>query len=37
MRNIKEEDLYKFRMTCNDRLSPEGLQDLCLEEYFIVQ
>jgi len=24
MRNIKEEDLYKFRMTCNDRLSPEG-------------
>ena len=24
MWNIKEEDLYKFRMTCNDRLSPEG-------------
>ena len=22
--NIKEEDLYKFRMTCKDRLSPEG-------------
>jgi len=24
MWNIKEEDLDKFRMTCNDRLSPEG-------------
>ncbi|MED2792341.1 hypothetical protein P4256_11375 [Bacillus wiedmannii] len=24
MWDIKEEDLYKFRMTCNDRLSPEG-------------
>ena len=24
MWNIKEEDLYKFRMTCKDRLSPEG-------------
>ena len=24
MWNIKEEDLEKFRMTCKDRLSPEG-------------
>lgn len=24
MWNIKEEDLDKFRITCNDRLSPEG-------------
>ena len=24
MWDIKEEDLDKFRMTCNDRLSPEG-------------
>ena len=25
MWNIKEEDLDEFRMTCNNRLSPEGL------------
>lgn len=24
MWNIKEEDLDEFRMTCKDRLSPEG-------------
>ena len=24
MWNIKEEDLDEFRMTCNNRLSPEG-------------
>lgn len=24
MWNIKEEDLYEFRMTCKNRLSPEG-------------
>ena len=34
MWNIKEEDLDEFRMTCNNRLSPEGATALCLERCF---
>ena len=38
MWNIKEEDLDEFRMTCNNRLSPEGLWFSLLEDslYFSI-
>lgn len=37
MWNIKEEDLDKFRITCQGRLSPEGATGFMLEQYFIFQ